>query len=512
MYVCLLPVLALLLYSTGGAVEDSAPQKIVAFAGKRITLPCHINASNDLPTLEWSKEGPGDNIAFLYRDGCETHEMKSQDFQHRTNLFINELTNGNISLMISDVQLSDAGRYTCTIVRHKTPMKVVQWELVVVAVSEPKLSVVPPVDDGVTLQCEANCWFPEPEITFLDNQGNDISAENSYTDRDSSGCFNAKRSLTLQTHTKRIVCRVQQPETNETRLAEIYLPNEPTMSCTVPISIAAAVPVVLCAILLVCICRKWGNSAEGQKSPVTRQSSDQSETSSTFTAEGQKSPVTRQSSDQSETSSTAGFVQGNQAAIICNATAEHQRTNEELMVKLREKEETIQQLTEELNDLRSKWSPVVVQHGRPTIGSSPSKSPPDISKPNNLLRHHILQRSNPTPEASTNSNRPKSGNLPQNKDSKPGILSQNPAPNPLIRNVRHNHSCPALLTDNGAVPPVSPLAGPSEQSIVARSMSLSERQPRPNSARPQRRHTTTIPVYNRFTILENLPEDSVPLL
>lgn len=73
----------------------------------------------------------------------------------------------------------------------------------VVAVSEPKLSVVPPVDDGVTLQCEANCWFPEPEITFLDNQGNDISAENSYTDRDSSGCFNAKRSLTLQTHTKR---------------------------------------------------------------------------------------------------------------------------------------------------------------------------------------------------------------------------------------------------------------------------------------------------------------------
>lgn len=112
-------------------MEDSAPQKIVAFAGKRITLPCHINASNDLPTLEWSKEGPGDNIAFLYRDGCETHEMKSQDFQHRTNLFINELTNGNISLMISDVQLSDAGRYTCTIVRHKTPMKVVQWELVV---------------------------------------------------------------------------------------------------------------------------------------------------------------------------------------------------------------------------------------------------------------------------------------------------------------------------------------------------------------------------------------------
>lgn len=34
------------------------------------------------------------------------------------------------------------------------------------------------------------------------------------------------------------------------------------MSCTVPISIAAAVPVVLCAILLVCICRKWGNSGK----------------------------------------------------------------------------------------------------------------------------------------------------------------------------------------------------------------------------------------------------------
>lgn len=67
------------------------------------------------------------------------------------------------------------------------------------AVSEPKLSVVPGVGRGVTLQCEANCWFPEPEVTFVDAQGNSISAENPKRDQDSRGCFTVTRRVTVQT-------------------------------------------------------------------------------------------------------------------------------------------------------------------------------------------------------------------------------------------------------------------------------------------------------------------------
>ena len=71
------------------------------------------------------------------------------------------------------------------------------------AVSEPKLSAVPAVDGGVTLQCEADCWCPQPEITFLDKHGNVISAEEPRTHPDNRGCFNVTRRMTLQTYTSR---------------------------------------------------------------------------------------------------------------------------------------------------------------------------------------------------------------------------------------------------------------------------------------------------------------------
>lgn len=56
---------------------------------------------------------------------------------------------------------------------------------------------------GLTLQCEAKCWFPEPLITFLDNQGSEISAEDPRRSEESPGCLTITRRVTLQTATKR---------------------------------------------------------------------------------------------------------------------------------------------------------------------------------------------------------------------------------------------------------------------------------------------------------------------
>lgn len=71
------------------------------------------------------------------------------------------------------------------------------------AVSEPKLYVVPGVGGGLTLQCEAKCWFPEPRITFLDAQGNEISAEDPKRDGNSPGCLTVTRRMTLHTASNR---------------------------------------------------------------------------------------------------------------------------------------------------------------------------------------------------------------------------------------------------------------------------------------------------------------------
>ncbi|KAI3375643.1 hypothetical protein L3Q82_003951 [Scortum barcoo] len=115
--------LLLLALCSGGASENSASLKIQAFAGETAVLPCSISLQNDNPTVEWSKEGLKPDTAFLYRDGCETYEIKNPAFRFRTNLFLEEMKNGNISLRISNLQLSDAGTYICTLVQ-RMPLEV----------------------------------------------------------------------------------------------------------------------------------------------------------------------------------------------------------------------------------------------------------------------------------------------------------------------------------------------------------------------------------------------------
>ncbi|XP_044197751.1 selection and upkeep of intraepithelial T-cells protein 6-like isoform X2 [Thunnus albacares] len=440
--------LAALLSFTGEALATSVSEKIRAFAGQTVLLPCQIPVSDDFPTVEWSKEGLAQpNITFLYRDGCETHEMKNPVFQYRTHLIMSELNRGNISLRISNVQLSDAGKYRCMTLWRKTQPVVKTLELLVVAVSEPKLSVVSAECGEVTLQCEADRWQQEPEITFLDDQGNNISAENPKRHPDSRGFFTITRRATVQTTTNRVTCRVHQPEINQTRDMEIHIP------------------------------------VGDQKLSVSAKSHF-----------------------------TGSDPQLDQADDIRNANIEQQRRIDELKSNLHEKDETIHQLTEELNDLRSRQGAVVSQQNQPTIDNGLSKSSLDAPKPNNVPPDHSPKASkfshdnNPKPVASTNSNHPKSCNLPQSNDQKPGLLRQsgNPAPGPLHQRSSHNNSSPALLTNNAAGSSSSSSASTSEENCLVRSMSMSES--RSKSARPKRRYTTSGALYNRYTILENLPE------
>lgn len=98
-----------------------------------VILPCsfRFNPSSDFPTVEWSKKGLQPDVIFLYRDGCETYEMKNPAFEYRTSLIMKELKNGNISLRISNVQLSDAGTYRCMRLWQNAPWETTTVELTV---------------------------------------------------------------------------------------------------------------------------------------------------------------------------------------------------------------------------------------------------------------------------------------------------------------------------------------------------------------------------------------------
>ncbi|XP_054483363.1 V-set domain-containing T-cell activation inhibitor 1-like isoform X2 [Anoplopoma fimbria] len=414
-------VVTALLCCAGEASTDISV-KILTFVGQTAILPCQISVGDneDVPSLEWSKEGLKPDIAFLYRGGSETFEEKNEVFHFRTNLFENELKNGNLSLRLSNVRLSDTGTYKCRRMMSG-PKHVSTVELSVGAVSEPKLFVVPGV--GVTLQCEVSCWFPQPEITFLDAQGNVISAENPKSYPDSSRCVIVTRRATVQAG-DRFTCRVNQSEINQTRDTEIYIPDNCMRSDTTTIILAVVVFILIAIIAF--LCKSLYCNSEGVIKLLSRLSCQSSKRSN---AEGQNP--------------------SNQAVPIENATTEHHRKVDELERTLGDKEEIIRRLNEELNDLRSKQSPVVCQ-------------------PINRPQDQLPQDDKPT--ASTISKRPESGNFFQNKDSNP----------------KGTH--------------------------VVRSMSVSDSRPRLNGAKFERRSTISAPSSNRFSVLANLTEDEVPLM
>ncbi|KAK2863326.1 hypothetical protein Q5P01_002859 [Channa striata] len=279
MYHCLFLLPVLLSCCTGESLVHSPSENILAFEGGVVILPCSFNvsASNDFPTVEWSKEGLKPNVVFLYRDGCETYEMKNQAFEYRTSLIPKELKNGNISLRISNLQLSDAGRYQCMKLWRNAPRDITTVELFVGAVFEPKLSVVSVECGGVTLQCEANYSFPEPEITFLDDEGNKILAEEPRSDKDESGSFTLKRRMAFHSATNRVTCRVHQPKFNLVRHTEIHVPAGSMRSC-VPTTIITIGGTILFSALVslmgVCIWKRCGKPVETQSWPVTKKQSD----------------------------------------------------------------------------------------------------------------------------------------------------------------------------------------------------------------------------------------------
>ncbi|KAI9524314.1 hypothetical protein NQZ68_017996 [Dissostichus eleginoides] len=460
-----------LVFCTGEALEGIVSLKIQAIAGETVILPCTVSVKGNIPSVEWSKEHLYPTIAFLYRDGFETFEEKNQTFQYRTNLFLKELKRGNASLRLSNVQLSDAGTYKCKTMITGRPREVGSIELFVGAVSEPKLSVVSAEDGKVTLQCEADCWLPKPEITFIDAHGNIISDENTKTPIVfKSNCFNITGSVTVQAG-NRVTCRVHQDDINQTRDTEIYTPDGFKTSCTPLIIITVIEHIILCAVFA--FLYTTGVISVGDKNSFSRK-------------QHTEAPQTEED-DNGE-----------------KLTDELQRKICDLEYKPNGQEEIIRSLNEKLDDFRSKQSPVVF-HGQPTIVKIPSKSSPDVSKPLKT-QSKFPHDDNPTPAASTNNNHQSSVSLPQNKDSKPDVPTHIPAFPPIQRG-KHSLSSPALLTKNDEVSPSSPSASSSSQ--VQRSMSMSVSGSRSNGAKAQRRNTSSYPLLsvNRFSPLANLPED-----
>ncbi|XP_027143963.1 butyrophilin-like protein 2, partial [Larimichthys crocea] len=197
-------------------------QPIVALAGDDVILPCYLEPpiDADSETVIWTRPGLDPKYIHYHQDGRLVYRNQNPSYHYRTRLFEGELENGNVSMKIFTVKLSDAGKYFCIL---DSMMKYTSIQLSVGVVSTPVIEFVSNQSREVVLQCEAKGWYPEPEVFWLDAEGNLLSAGPTETVRGPDDLYTVSRRLTVK-KSDSFTCRVQQKNITQTRETHFYVP------------------------------------------------------------------------------------------------------------------------------------------------------------------------------------------------------------------------------------------------------------------------------------------------
>uniref|UniRef100_A0A3Q0T0D7 Ig-like domain-containing protein n=1 Tax=Amphilophus citrinellus TaxID=61819 RepID=A0A3Q0T0D7_AMPCI len=185
--------------SSGQPLVVGPSQAVVATVGEEIVLPCHIKPEMDASRtrLEWARPDP-------------THVWPS--YGGRTSLIIHKLEHGDVSPKLSNVTVSDEGTYRCLVPQSMC-----------FAASLPFIRVMNRTSSRVVLQCEPAGWYPEPELLWLDGEGNLLSAGPTETLRGPDDLYTVSSRVTVEKrHSNNITCRVQQKNINQSR--DMFLP------------------------------------------------------------------------------------------------------------------------------------------------------------------------------------------------------------------------------------------------------------------------------------------------
>ncbi|XP_075948403.1 butyrophilin subfamily 1 member A1-like [Anarhichas minor] len=197
-------------------------QQILATVGDDVILPCRLEPAMNVSgmRLEWARPDLSPGFIHVRANRQEYVAHKQPSFRGRT--FINKLQHGDVSLKLSKVRVSDEGTYRCLVPSLGPPAFIM---LVVGAVSSPAISTIYTSSCKVVLQCESRGWYPEPEVLWLDGEGNLLYAGPTETVRGPDDLYTVSSRVTVEKrHSNSFTCRVQQRTINQTRETHITVP------------------------------------------------------------------------------------------------------------------------------------------------------------------------------------------------------------------------------------------------------------------------------------------------
>ncbi|XP_065806579.1 CD276 antigen homolog [Labrus bergylta] len=260
-------VLFILTCSCGGHSQViGSSQPIVAIVGDDVILPLQLEPAVDARemTVEWARPDLDPKYVFLWRDGTELQRDKHPMYKGRTSLSEDKLRWGDISLKLTEVKLSDSGAYRCIVLGTNKEYVI---KLTAGSVSLPTVSISK-ASSGVDLQCKSEGWYPEPEVLWLDGDGNLLSAGSTEIIRGPNDLYTVSSRVTVERrHNNMFTCRVTQNNITQTREAQIHVSDELFM-----VQSSSIIPITICVIVcfvsivaVVLVVRKCGQNKKNKK-------------------------------------------------------------------------------------------------------------------------------------------------------------------------------------------------------------------------------------------------------
>uniref|UniRef100_K7F3B3 Ig-like domain-containing protein n=1 Tax=Pelodiscus sinensis TaxID=13735 RepID=K7F3B3_PELSI len=227
---------------------------VAASLGGEAVLSCHLSPSMSAENMEvrWFR-GKFSSVVHLYRGGKDQYGLQMVEYQGRTELLKDDITNGRVFLRIHNIRPSDNGQYTCYF-QSSVSYEEALLELRVAGLgSAPAISMEGHQDGGVQVVCQSSGWYPQPEAVWRDHQGQRLPSVSEKTSQEAGGLFQTETAIVLTEESNRKVsCHIRNPRLNQETesvisIAELFFPRVNAWMVSVWVSVALLVTVIAVA-------------------------------------------------------------------------------------------------------------------------------------------------------------------------------------------------------------------------------------------------------------------------
>ncbi|XP_069044190.1 butyrophilin subfamily 1 member A1-like isoform X2 [Lepisosteus oculatus] len=255
--------LFLMLLSLGSSALESERFLVVGPAGPVVVspgedtvLPCSLSPSISAVNLEirWFREDYNDHVC-LYQNHMYVPRSTDSSYNGRADLFLQKITEGNVSLNLRAVIPSDDGPYKCMVVSSPYYEEAVINVRVTALGSQPSVSLHSPGGGQTQLLCRSEGWFPAPAVIWTDRDGHDVTSLSSSTvEKDSQGLLSVSSYIPVQQESNIFSCLVRSALPKPDWGSQLHIPRDffPGPSgWMVALCVTAAVTVAASALLVI---------------------------------------------------------------------------------------------------------------------------------------------------------------------------------------------------------------------------------------------------------------------